>query len=95
MGRARFAREAAPVRVAVPAGTFEADVATVAVEGGRTWTFWIERAEPHRVLQWETSDGEKARLLASDRLAYWQLTAAGGEAALAKLGLAPRATRMP
>lgn len=95
VGRARFTREAPPRGISVPAGTFEAEVATVAVEGGRTWTFWIERAEPHRVLRWETSDGEKADLLASDRLAYWQLNGPGGEAALAKLGLAPRAPRMP
>jgi hypothetical protein len=95
VGRARFARETAPRRVVVPAGSFDADVATVAIEGGRTWTFWIERAEPRRIVQWETSDGERAQLLASDRLAYWQLNGPGGEAALTKLGLTPRALRMP
>jgi hypothetical protein len=92
---AEFMRPMVPQSVTVPAGTFDAEVATVRIENGRAWTFWIERAEPRRVLQWETSDGEKAQLLASDRLAYWQLNGPGGEAALAKLGLTPRAPRMP
>jgi len=93
--RAWFARRAAAERVVVPAGTFDADVSTVRVAGGRTWTFWVERDEPHRVLQWTASDGEHARLLAGERLAYWKLNAPGGEAWLAKLGLRPRGERMP
>jgi len=93
--RAWFARAAAPEHVSVPAGAFDADVATVRVLGDRTWTFWIERAEPRRIVQWACSDGERAQLLAGERLAYWQLNAPGGEAWLAKLGLRPRGERMP
>lgn len=93
--RATFARESAPVRVTVPAGTIECERATVAVEGGRTWTFWIERAAPRRLVQWECSDGEKAQLLGSDRLPYWTLHDEGGQAYLAKLGLTARGPRMP
>jgi hypothetical protein len=92
---AHFARAAAPGRITVPAGTFDADEFTVAVTGGRTWTIHVEAAEPHRILEWTTSDGEHARLLASDRLAYWKLNGPGGEAYLAKLGLKPRESRMP
>jgi hypothetical protein len=93
--RAHFSRASTPEQVTVPAGTFDADVYTVAVAGGRTWKFWIEPIDPHRVVQWTCSDGERARLLASDRLAYWKLNAPGGEAYLSKLGLVPRGARMP
>lgn len=95
VGRAIFMRAAAPSSVRVPAGTFDCVVSTVRVEGGRTWTFFTETAAPNRVVRWTCSDGEKADLLASDRLAYWQLNGPGGEAALSKLGLRPRAPRTP
>jgi hypothetical protein len=95
VSRARFKRAATTESVVVPAGKFNADVYTVAVSGGRTWTFWIEPAEPHRVLMWSCSDGERARLLASERLAYWKLNAPGGEQYLKDLGLTPRPPRTP
>jgi hypothetical protein len=90
-----FHRAAASESVVVPAGTFEADVYTAAVTAGRTWTFWVEHAEPHRVVMWSCSDGERARLLGSDRLAYWTLNAPGGEQYLARLGLFQRPPRTP
>lgn len=93
--RAVFHRAASTERITVPAGTFDADVSTVRVEGGRTWTFWTERDSSRRVLQWACSDGERARLLGSDRLAYWKLNAPGGERYLPQLGLTPRGPRMP
>lgn len=95
VGRAVFARAAAAQTMRVPAGTFDCVVSTVRIEGGRTWTFFTETAAPNRVVRWSCSDGENAELLASDRLAYWQLNGPGGEAALAKLGLKPRALRTP
>lgn len=95
MGQATFARAATTQRVTVPAGTFECIVSTVKVDGGRTWTFETETAEPHRIIRWSCSDGEKAELLASTRLPYWQMNGAGGEAALEQLGLKPRALRTP
>lgn len=95
VGRAVFARAAAAQTTRVPAGTFDCVVSTVRIEGGRTWTFFTETAAPNRVVRWSCSDGENAELLASDRLAYWQLNGPGGEAALAKLGLKPRALRTP
>ena len=95
VGRAMFTRAAGTSSVRVPAGTFDCVVSTVRIEGGRTWTFFTEAAAPNRVVSWTCSDGEKAELLASDRLAYWQLNGPGGEAALSKLGLKPRAPRTP
>ena len=91
----KLARETASRSVTVPAGTFECDVFTAAVQGGRTWTVLVERAEPRRIVRWETSDGEVAQLLAADRMPYWKLNAPGGEKELARLGLTPRGTRMP
>lgn len=93
--QAHFKRAIATQSITVPAGTFDADLCTVTAAAGRTWTFWVERLEPHRILQWSCTDGERARLLGSDRLAYWKLNAPGGEQYLAKLGLTPRAPRMP
>ncbi len=93
--RALLAHEAAPRSVTVPAGTFECSVYTAVVQGGRTWTVFVERAEPRRIVRWEASDGEAAQLLAADRMPYWKLTGPGGERELARLGLTPRGERMP
>ena len=57
--------------------------------------FTVEKAAPHRILRWETSAGERAELLKSTRLKYWQLNKEGGEAALAQLGLHRRPPRTP
>ncbi len=93
--KARLTRAAQAQTVKVPAGTFDVEVLTCAIEGGRTWTFHVELAQPHRLVKWEVSDGEKAELLASDRLKYWQMNGKGFESSLAKLGLKPRGARMP
>lgn len=90
-----YSRGSVPETVTVPAGTFATDIATVRVEGGRTWRFWVERGGAGRVVRWSCSDGEQAELLGAERLAYWQQNAPGGEQALARLGLAPRPPRMP
>ena len=95
VSRARFHRAATTESVVVPAGKFDADVYTVAITAGRMWTFWVEASEPHRVLMWSCSDGERARLLGSDRLVYWKLNAPGGEQYLKALGLTPRPPRTP
>jgi hypothetical protein len=92
---ARLERSAGSTSVTVPAGTFEVETLSATIAGGRTWTFWVEKAAPRRLVRWTSSDGEDARLLGSDRLAYWQLNRAGGEAALERLGLTARAPRMP
>jgi len=93
--RARLVREAATTRVTVPAGAFDTELHRVEIEGGPIWKIAVESAEPHRIVEWETSDGRKASLLGSDRLQYWKLNGEGGQSALAKLGLTPRGARMP
>ncbi len=95
VGRATLARAPSPERVTVPAGAFEAERRTVEIAGGPTWTILVEAAHPRRIVQWETSDGEKAILLASGRMKYWEMKAGGMEKALARLGLKPRPRRTP
>ena len=95
VGRATLSHPPSSAKVTVPAGTFDAERRTVEIAGGPTWTIWVEAAEPHRILQWEASDGEKAALLASDRLEYWKMHSEADIGALARLGLKPRPPRTP
>ncbi len=103
--------EAARV-VEVPAGTFEVETYTLAIDEGEvektfppgrgagtiaaySWTIDVESSEPHRIVRWARSDGLEARLVASERLAYWKLNGPGAEAELEKLGLKPRPPQTP
>lgn len=93
---AKLARATSPRTVTVPAGSFEVRDATAVISGktgARTWTFWVEVAAPHRLIGWESTDGERAELLGSTRLPYWKLNGPGAEAELAKLGLKTRPPR--
>ena len=95
---AELTRSAETSQVTVPAGTFEVTEAQATIRGAtgeRTWTFQVEQAAPHRIVAWETTEGERAELLGADRLAYWQLNAPGGERYLECLGLTPRPARTP
>jgi hypothetical protein len=93
--KAILSREAAPSRITVPAGTFEVNRRSVEIAGGPTWKISVETAEPHRLVEWETSDGEKASLLAGERLEYWRLHSEKDRGALARIGLQPRPPRTP
>ncbi|MCA1582725.1 MAG: hypothetical protein LC796_15305 [Acidobacteria bacterium] len=93
--RVTLSRAAAPSRVTVPAGTFEVERRVAEIAGGPTWKIDVEAAEPHRIIAWETSEGRKASLLASDRLEYWKLHGEGQESFLARIGLKPRPPRTP
>jgi hypothetical protein len=93
--RAVLSREPAASRITVPAGNFDVGRATVEIAGGPTWKFAVESAAPHRIVEWESSDGAKASLLGSDRLEYWKLHGEGQESFLARLGLKPRPPRTP
>ena len=95
VGLATLIREAGRSKLVTPAGTFEVERARVEIAGGLTWKFAVETAEPHRIVEWETSDGAKAVLLGSDRLEYWNLHSEGQESFLARLGLKPRPQRTP
>jgi hypothetical protein len=59
----------------------------------------VEVASPRRVLGWTTTRGglevERAELLATERLAYWELNAPGDEARRAALGLGTRGYAPP
>ncbi len=97
--------------VTVPAGEFVVDRYTVRIErseskrtygravpadpGPHVWTIDVERARPHRVVRWATDDGREARLLGSDRMAYWSMNGNGSESVLRRIGLTPRGERMP
>lgn len=61
----------------------------------REWTFWVERAAPHRIVRWSRSDGLEAELAGSTRAPYWTMNGEGHQAALETLGLAPRPPRTP
>jgi hypothetical protein len=79
-------------KLRTPAGEFEVETWTAETSLGRR-TFYVERAMPHRIVQWETSGGEKAVMLKCARLPYWKLNKPGGEDALKQLGIGPRHPR--
>ena len=91
-GKAELARGKALVTVTVPAGKFTADVFTATLSYV-TRTYYVESAGARRILKWESSTGEKAELLATERLKYWEMNGPGGEEALKKLKLAARPKR--
>jgi hypothetical protein len=41
--------------------------------GSRKETYWVEKAYPHRILKWSSSDGGKGEIQKTLRLPYWQL----------------------
>jgi len=41
--------------------------------GNRKETYWVEKAYPHRILKWNSSDGSQGELKKSLRAPYWQL----------------------
>jgi hypothetical protein len=85
--RATISRAQETSRIEVPAGKYEVSVYTVEVDDGRTLTFAIESAAPHRLIRQTGPDGEELALLGSERMAYWKLNAPGGEKHLAEIGL--------
>jgi hypothetical protein len=87
--------DSSPQRISVPAGDFDVEVRTATIDDGRSWIFYIEQAEPRRIIKWSASDGEQGELLGSERLAYWQMNAGEFNSAVQKLGLTPRNPRTP
>jgi hypothetical protein len=82
-----IAREATTQTIQVPAGEFDVMVYTVAIDGGRKGTYYVEKAYPHRIVRWEMLPDIRAELTGSKRLVYWELTGNGGEKHLRSLGL--------
>ena len=77
-------------------GDREARAATVSdLDGTELWSFEVEVAEPRRILSWTNADGQRATLIASERVAYWQHNDSAGTELLGPLGLKPRPARTP
>lgn len=91
----QLARAKERERVKVPGGEFEVEWASATIENGPVWRFAVETEGQRRVIVFEANDGRRAELLGSHRLRYWELNGPGGENALAKIGLSPRAARTP
>ena len=95
--KGKLALDAGTLRVQTRAGAFEVEVWRAQRADGTWRAFYVEKADPKRIIKWETSEGEKAELLGSDRLKYWEMNKEGGEAALERLGISratpPRLTR--
>jgi hypothetical protein len=105
---ARLTRAAEVEPVVVPAGRFDARRFEVAVDdpacgsaqgiaGDGTvcrQTYWVEEAEPHRIVRWTRDNGEEAALTGSIRSAYWQQHGEGDEDLRLQLGL-PRLPGAP
>ncbi len=85
-----LSRSDATEKITVPAGEFEVRKATAAIEAGRTWTFEVETAPPHRIIRWSTSDGQVAEMTGSERLKYWQMNGNADDKAVEQLGLPVR-----
>ena len=92
---ARISRATGRERVTVPAGEFETERLDVESADGTIRSFYVETAAPRRIIRWKSSTGEQASLLASRRLKYWQMNAAGFEKELESLGLKARPPRTP
>lgn len=60
---------------------------TLQADSGYVRTFFVEQVAPRRVLAWETSTGDRADLLRTERLPYWTLNGPGDERYRAALGL--------
>ena len=58
-------------------------------------TYDVERAAPHRVIAWQSSDGEDVHILQTARLPYWQLNDPGNETYRDQLGLPTTAASEP
>lgn len=84
---AKLTKSAAPAAVEVPAGRFDAWTLTVEEAGGRTSTWWVEAAAPHRLLRWEASDGERAELTHVIREPYWRMNREADTPSRSRLGL--------
>jgi hypothetical protein len=93
--RVRLSRDAAKREIQSPAGRFRVEVFRSVTDAGFSRTFYVEADAPHRVVRWETSAGEHAELVASERLKYWELNRPGDESVLTRLGLKRRTSRTP
>jgi hypothetical protein len=64
--------------IEVPAGRFTCQFVEVAHSRGKD-QLWFESSFPFRMIKWETFNQDSYELLASEKLAYWELNKPGGE----------------
>ncbi len=88
-------RRSDPQSIEVPAGTFQTNVCTATISGGRTWTFHVEQEAPYRIVRWQCTGGSSGQLVRTERIAYWNRKGTDGIRDLEKLGLRPRPPRTP
>ncbi|MFN7919609.1 MAG: hypothetical protein U0Q16_05905 [Bryobacteraceae bacterium] len=93
--RARLTHVAGTTAMTVPAGKFQVDTFKVAQIGGPTKVFYVENGGAKRLVKWESSTGEHAELVRSERMKYWERNKPGDEKDLSKLGLLLRPRRTP
>ncbi|HET9887372.1 MAG TPA: hypothetical protein VFR10_07655 [bacterium] len=79
--------------IQVPAGLLEVETFKADIADGRKWTIDVEAALPHRIVRWESSDGEKGELLAADRMKYWEMNEEKFSGDVRRLHLTPRPQR--
>ncbi|MEW5848620.1 MAG: hypothetical protein AB2A00_07385 [Myxococcota bacterium] len=86
---ATFTRSGGGEKLSVPAGAFDVEKYTLTMAQGGTMHWWVERAEPRKVIAWEHVGQDRAEMTGSFRDPYWQHHNHGDEALLKKLGLKP------
>jgi len=79
--------------IPVPAGSIEVETCTADIADGRKWTILVEAASPHRIVRWESSEGEKGDLLAAERMKYWEMNDERFSTEVKRLNLTPRPHR--
>ena len=70
-----------------PAGLFSVKAMMWRRQDGKTCQLHVETQRPFRIIGWECSDGEKARMTGSKRLPYWNQSRLADEALLKEIGL--------
>lgn len=65
----------------------DVEEAVAVLSDGRTRTFVVEKAAPHRIVAYSTSEGVEAKRIAVVRNKYWELNKPEGVEALRELGL--------
>jgi hypothetical protein len=66
--RATLSRSAQQQQISVPAGKFTVEVWKAVVPGAFERTVYVEAAGPRRIVRWESSKGERANLLGTERM---------------------------
>jgi hypothetical protein len=82
-----LSRAKATRTVSVSAGKFQVEEWTLELDNGERYTYAVERAFPHRIIEWSGPDGELARMRGVDRIEYWKLNRNGDEKHLSRIGL--------